>query len=269
MTLQQWLQGATEQLGSTGIPSARLDAELLLACATGMSREYIIAHDGEQLSDIVRTQVDGFLARRLKREPLAYIFGEKEFYGRSFTVTPHTLIPRPETEAIIELFERHSLNGRVIDVGTGSGCIGLTLKAENHDIALSLSDIDQSALDIARENAARLQLEVASFTQTSLLDAWKDEPAVFDVIVANLPYVDRSRDVSPETSFEPDLALYAGEKGLALIYNLIDQSHEVLAPHGYLLLEADSRQLASIIEYASHYTLIDKTDYVLLLQKIS
>lgn len=269
MTIQYWLNNATTKLKTADVTSARLDAELLLAHLTGKSREYLLAHSEDTLDETVYARASAWLERRLKREPLAYIFGEKEFYGRNFVVTPRTLIPRPETEAIIELFERHSLGGCVIDVGTGSGCIGLTLKAENPNIVLSLSDIDQSALDVARENAARLQLEVASFTQTPLLDAWQDKSEVFDVIVANLPYVDHSWDVSPETSFEPDLALYADEKGLALIFQLIDQSHAILAPRGYLLLEADSRQLASIIEYASHYMLIDKTDYVLLLQKIS
>lgn len=267
MTYQQWLTYATQQLSLQGITSGRLDAELLLGRATGMSREYLLAHSEDTLDETAYPLASAWLERRLKREPLAYIFGEKEFYGRNFVVTPRTLIPRPETEAIIELFGQHALTGRVLDVGTGSGCIGLTLKAENTDIVLSLSDVDQSALDAARDNARRLQIEVASFTRSSLLDAWQQETNVCDVIVANLPYVDRTWDVSPETSFEPELALYADDEGLALIYRLIDQSQSVLAPRGHLLLEADPRQLPSIIQYASSYTVIDKTDYVLLLQK--
>ena len=270
-SIKNWLDGARALLQDTGIASSGLDSELLLSKSIDCSREYLISHNDEILTEKVTEQANQWLKRRLNREPLAYIFGEKEFYRRNFIVTPDTLIPRPETEIIIELFEKYNLKGRVLDVGTGTGCIGLTLKIEHPEISLTISDISNSALKIARKNAKKLEVKPVRYIVSDLLDHWLHhaKPKKFYVIVSNPPYVDSSWEVSPETHTEPGTALYADDNGLELIKKLIDQSKDLLEGEGYLILEADPRQHQAIISYAQEYKLVEQDGFILLLQKVA
>lgn len=282
-TINQWLQAATEQFERTDIPSAQLDAALLLCHMLGVDRTWLIAHAEESLARAALTNPGGvrpggisvygekIVLRRLKREPMAYILGKKEFYGREFTVTKDVLIPRPETEALIELAKKYQFSGNIVDVGSGSGAIGLTLAKELPAVTITLSDFSPAALEVAEKNAKQLRIKPVTFTESDLLGYWREHktPEQFDVIVANLPYVDKSWERSPETAYEPRLALFADDGGLALINELIEQTPAILKPGGYVLLEADPEQHAAIVEKASQNDLthLASQDYGILLQR--
>ena len=251
-TTKSWLESATSTLRDAGIDSARLDAELILAYAMNKERTWIIAHPEATVDNL--SHAERLIDERRRRVPIAYLRGSREFYGRDFIVTPSTLIPRPETETLIELVDAalrqsQSTDIQVLDVGTGSGCIGLTLKAEHPGINLTVSDISKLALDVARKNAESLAIEPVSYVVSSLLDHWlaRDDSELFTIIVANLPYVDKAWDQSVETDYEPALALFADRNGLALIERLIEQAPPLIKHRGYLALEADPVQHAAII----------------------
>ena len=272
MNIFAWLKDATKQLKDIGIESNRLDAELLLAETLRKPRTYLHAHLDEELDprrvDIAYARLD----LRLDRVPLAYILGYKEFYGRKFTVSPQVLIPRPESEDMISLLLEISASDiseqkTLIDVGTGSGCLGITAKLERPDFSVILSDNSPQAIDIATSSADALGANV-KLQQQDLLSG-QLEPV--DYILANLPYVDESWPVSPETRHEPRQALFAKYGGKKLIFELINQLKNILKPDGWLILEADPVQHLEIIEYAKKYNLThQKTiNYALALRKIN
>lgn len=273
--ISEWLIDAAAQLKTAGIESHRLDAELILTHTLRKGRTFLHAHSDEPLTSRQFEIADARLQLRLDRTPIAYIVGHKEFYGRTFRVTPATLIPRPESETIIsivsELLPKNvSLINRpllqLVDVGTGTGCLGITAKLEApEELAVSLLDISRHALKIAQLNARALQADVQCL-QSDLLGSY---PLRADIIVANLPYVDPEWERSPETNHEPDLALFAGDHGLQLINKLIDQTDSHLQPGGHLILEADPRQHAAITSYAKNrgLTLREIRGFIVLLQK--
>jgi len=240
-----WLRDAADQLAEAGIPSARLDAEIILAHTLHKSRTWIHAHGEDPLTQREIEIADARLDLRLDRTPIAYIIGHKEFYSRLFKVTPSVLIPRPESESIITLLKKHLPTGatRLIDVGTGSGCLGITAKLELPALNVTLSDISRHALKVAENNATALHADV-TLVQSDLLT---QTPGVFDVVIANLPYVDKDWERSPETNKEPDLALFADNSGLALIEQLLQQLPETLHTSSLVLLEADPCQHEAII----------------------
>ncbi len=252
MIIGDWLQKATETLKQAEIRSARLDAELILSHTLRKPRTYLHAH-GEDTLDARQEEIaNARLQLRLDYTPIAYIVGHKEFYGRRFITTPAALIPRPETEALIDLFATtvpQTLplikdKRRIVDVGTGTGAIGITVKKEWPDFDVTLTDTSSHALQLACKNASKLQADVNYF-QGDLLHGYA---APVDTIIANLPYVNKSWEVSPEVHLEPELALYAHDNGLALIRRLIAQAAHLLVPGGALILESDERQHAQIIQ---------------------
>lgn len=275
LSIKDWLADATRQLVFAEIPSSRLDSELILAHTLRHPRSYLHAHDDEILGDRDLEIANARLALRLDRVPVAYIIGHKEFYGRQFRVTTATLIPRPESEALIELLghaipKNEALLAerplRLIDVGTGSGVLGITAKLTHPELDVTLADISRHGLKVAEQNAKTLGADVA-ILQSDLLANF---PFQAEIIIANLPYVDPSWERSPETNHEPADALFASNHGKTLIYELITQTKEKLATGGHLILEADPEQHADIINYAKDYGLLlrDQKDYGLLLQKI-
>lgn len=268
MSYGQWLQSASASLQNIDVPSARLDAELLLGFCVKKPRHYIIAHPEDQLSKARLQSLNKLLKRRMNREPIAYILGYKEFYGRNFMVSPSVLIPRPESETIIELFTKYKLTGRVLDVGTGSGCIGLTLKAEHPTIRLTISDISTSALKVAKKNAQKLGIKPIRCIQSDLLEHWLSHKKTkrFDVITANLPYVDNRWQVSPETAFEPASSLFSEESGMQHTKRLFVQLPRLLKRNGHLIIEADPRQHKELSKYAEKSGLysIHKEDFIVL-----
>lgn len=253
MTISDWLAKSTRQLTEAAIPTPSLDAALLLAEVLRTSRSYLIAHSNDVLDKEAVSLANSFLQQRLGRTPVAYITGKKEFYGREFVVTPDVLIPRPETEDLVDTAK--SLlpsDARILDVGTGSGAIGITLKLEMPAAHVTVSDIAEEALMVARKNAKSNAARPLRYVQSDLLSHWlsHENPKLFDAILANLPYVDRAWKTSPETKFEPENALYADDSGLQLIKKLIIQSQRLIRLKGRLLLEADPEQHPVIIQYA-------------------
>jgi release factor glutamine methyltransferase len=274
LAIKDWLHDAANQLTAIGIASAKLDAEIILAHTLRQNRTYLHAHDDELLSARHREIADARLQLRLDRTPIAYIVGHKEFYGRLFKVNPATLIPRPESETIITLLKELTAQTtitldpaatRLVDVGTGSGCLGVTAKLEIPELEVTLIDISRQALTVAETNAARLHADVA-LVRSDLLSAY---PLSAQYIVANLPYVDQEWGRSPETNYEPALALFAPDEGLALINKLLQQAPSHINAGGYLLLEADPRQHDAIIKSAkSHgFTMREVRDVIVVLQK--
>ena len=271
MIISEWLKIATKSLKTASIPSARLDAELILANTLRKNRTYLHAHLDEEIDprrfDIANARLD----LRLDRVPIACILGYKEFYGRRFTVSPSVLIPRPESEDLISLFLELTVSEIaekvLIDVGAGSGCLGITAKLERNNLSVILSDISKPALNIAEKNANALNADV-HIQQQSLLNG---QLKPVDYIFANLPYVDKSWDVSPELQYEPDIALFAEDEGLKLILQLISQAPRCLTPEGLLFIEADPQQHNRIIDEAMKNGFVKERvlNYILVLRLTS
>lgn len=252
MDISTWLRHATKQLKDVGITSNRLDAELILSHTIRKPRTYLHAHLDELIDQRRKDIADARLQLRLERVPLAYIMGHKEFYGRRFKVSPATLIPRPESEDIIETLLAAS-SGEItpkilIDVGTGSGALAITAKLERPHLQVTASDISSKALAIAKDNAQAHQADIHFRT----MDLLNDHAGPIDYLIANLPYVDASwTDTSPELKHEPSEALYAPDGGLRIINKLLPQAKRWLTKSGLLLLEADPSQHEAIIKEAS------------------
>jgi len=273
LAINDWLTDATHQLVMAGIPSARLDSELILAHTLRKNRSYLHAHPEDLMSAREIEIASARLSLRLDRVPVAYIIGHKEFYGQQFYVTTATLIPRPESEMLIELLNKVAPRNtsllpqqlRLVDVGTGSGALGITAKLLYPELDVTLVDISRHALNIAEKNATALDVEV-TILQSNLLAGY---PFVADIIIANLPYVDPEWERSPETDHEPSEALFAGNHGKALIYELLIQTRDKLVSGGSLILEADPEQHTDIIAEAKKYslTLVETLDYGVLLKK--
>ena len=243
MNVSSWLKKARKEVD-------RLDAELILAYVLRVSRTFLHAHPDYEINEEEQNQADSYLKRRAKHEPFAYITGRKEFYGRIFKVTRDTLIPRPETEALIDVIKRIKPH-KILDVGTGSGCIATTLALELPESEVDAVDISENAVIVARLNAQHLGANV-NFYKSDLLE----NTGKYDLIVANLPYVDRDWDwLSPELAYEPETALYANDGGLALIKTLIEQLDGHLEPGGHLVLEADLSQHQKISDFARDFHL--------------
>lgn len=264
--IDSWLSDAVRQLIDAGIPSPRLDAELLLSHAIEKPRIYLHAHPEQKICSKLLKLANSYLKLRLGRMPIAYITGHKEFYGRDFIVTSATLIPRPESEEIIDILTgilgtESPKTLKLIDVGTGSGCLGITAKLEFPYLDVTLADISQQALMVAVLNTKALKAAVNT-VRSDLLAGFNQKA---DIIVANLPYVDKSWDCSPDTAYEPDLALFAADNGEIIIKRLIDELPDHLNNDGYLVIEADPRQHKSLITYAKARSLelSIKKDYAL------
>ncbi|MCA9336518.1 peptide chain release factor N(5)-glutamine methyltransferase [Candidatus Saccharibacteria bacterium] len=268
-TVELWLRDAAEMLAHAGISSALLDAEIILAHTLRKSRTWLHAHGEERLSLREREIAGARLDLRLDRTPIAYIIGHKEFYGRLFKVSPSVLIPRPESETIIELLDNlcDGSTKTLVDVGTGSGCLGITAKLEHPELKVTLTDISHHALGIAEKNAETLGATIA-IVKNDLLVPNPQLPPQIDIILANLPYVDHNWERSPETNYEPELALFADKGGRALIERLLQEAPLYLITGGILLLEADPEQHHGLIVHATTlgYTHVMTEGYCVVLR---
>jgi release factor glutamine methyltransferase len=220
-TLRQELAVATESLSEVGCDTPRLDAELLLAHVLGVDRAQLVMRADEEASGDDRTRYLALLTRRVKREPIAYIFGRKAFRRLNLAVDPRVLIPRPETELLVEVGLTLPEGARVADVGTGSGAVALALKDERPDLELVGVDISAGALSVARMNAMRTRLPV-EWVQGDLLAG-----VSCDAVLANLPYVAGDELLPPEVArYEPQTALLGGADGLDIVRRLVAQAGE-------------------------------------------
>lgn len=256
-TVQRILLWTTDYLKQKGVEAARLEAELLLAHARNCPRIRLYTDFETPLTDAERTRMRDYVQRRAKRQPLAYITGHKEFYGRDFQVGPGVLIPRPETETLIDVCLEHipaDKPSRVLEVGFGSGCIAVTLACQRRHCSLTATDISPQAMEFATRNAAahkvddRIQLLAGDGLTPVLDDASSNK---FDGLVSNPPYVreDELPGLAPEVAdHEPTLALVSGSDGLDLIRRIIAQAPQVLAPDAWIALEVDPAQCDPVSE---------------------
>jgi len=247
-TIAAALQRATHALGNSGCAEPRLDAELLLAYALQADRRHLHAHGDAHLTPAQQAAFAALVQRRAAREPLAYIIGHREFYGRDYDVDRRVLIPRPETEQLVELALAHmrSLPAgpcHVADIGTGSGIIAITLALEWPQAIVYGLDISADALAVAAINSARLGTEERVVLRCGDLLAPLERRV--HCIIANLPYVAAGEwaELSPEIRlYEPEIALAGGPDGLDLIRRLLSQASDYLLPGGAILLEIGAQQ---------------------------
>jgi len=245
------------------LTTARRDAELLLLHVAGKDRAFLLTHPDAPLTPGQQSTYEQWLNRRAKHEPIQYILGEQEFYGLTFRVTPDVLIPRPETEhlieALLQLIPREAAI-RIADVGTGSGAIAITLARKLPHVTITALDVSPPALKIAQQNAARHNVaDRIRFLESDLLSAVADE--IFDAIISNPPYVPDSEALDPQVrNFEPATALYAGPSGLDIYRRLIPQSWQALKPRGWLFMEIGHGQhdaLAALLSDWNDVAFID------------
>lgn len=250
MTVTEALRVTRARLEAAGIESAEAEAWTLLGHSLGVSRSELLLSRARLLSAAEHQALDLLLSRRERREPLQHILGVAHFYGLTLRVTPATLIPRPETETLVELglnLLTGKLQPQVLDVGTGSGAIALAFKAERPDALVWATDLAPAALAVAEANAQRLALEVHFVTSDLLL-----EPSVgafaqrADLLVSNPPYLPQSdaRWLSPEVQRDPPAALFSGADGLAHFRQLTAQAFSRLEAGAVCLLELDPRNVA-------------------------
>ncbi len=253
MTLGEWIPAATERLTQAGVTSSRLEAQLLAAHVLLVDRTYVLTHPEVELNELA---AEGLLQRRESQEPLAYILGHREFFGRRFRVTPSVLIPRQETELLIETaLELTVPVKRVLDIGTGSGCIATTLKLERPDWDVWAVDISGAALQVARENAETLGAEI-TFRHSDLFSGLAGER--FDLIVSNPPYIGVEEELPVEVrSFEPGTALFADNHGLLIYQQLAAIYIDYLTDRGAIILEIGQTQGPAVAELFSGEILKD------------
>lgn len=212
MAIGDFLAASTRTLTNAGITTARLDCLVLLEDALRKDRASILAHTEDALSEAQLIQLEHWITERKNHIPLAYIRGKALFFGREFIVTEHVLTPRPETEAVIEVCKDLSLPDKpaIADIGTGSGCIGITLALELPGATVDLYDISADALEIALQNSTKL----AAHTRCLQSDLLSSVQRAYDVIVTNLPYVPDNYPINTAATHEPSLALFSGVDGL-------------------------------------------------------
>lgn len=245
-TIAQWLSES---------PLPKLEARMLVQAATGLSRVALITHDTQPLTDVQAACLNEWATRRQNGEPMAYILGGREFYGRFFRTTPDTLIPRPETEHLVETaLAILPPNAVVWDIGTGSGAIAVTLACERPDWQVTASDISEAALAVARDNAAQHGCRV-EFLHGSWFDTVPRPPNRFHAIVSNPPYIPQHDPhlQQGDLRFEPQTALTDFADGLTPYRHLAAHAAEWLHPNGWLMVEHGYNQAADIqLLFAKH-----------------
>lgn len=232
MELNSWLEQAEKKLKAAGTGSANLDSLILLEDELGKDRAVILAHPEIELSPAQTKNLNAKLKRRLKHEPMAYIRGFSEFYGRKFAIDDRVLEPRIESEIMIEMLLEQDLpkNPVIADIGTGSGAIAITVKLELPDAEVVATEIDKEALEVARQNTKLVGADI-TLLAGDLLKPLKSKP---DVILANLPYVPNRWQINEAAGMEPRIAIFGGPDGLGLYRQMFEQI-ESLKPRPQLV----------------------------------
>lgn len=253
MDYQQWLRTAISQLQTSDSP--RRDAEILLGYVTGKTRTFILAFAETVLTAEQQQQLDALLARRAQGEPVAHLVGEREFWSLPLFVSPATLIPRPDTECLVEqaLARLPASPGRILDLGTGTGAIALALASERPDCHVTAVDVVAEAVTLAQRNAQHLDIRNVTIQQSCWFSALAGQQ--FTMIVSNPPYIDEQDPhlAQGDVRFEPLSALVAGDHGLADLQTIIDEARRFLLPGGWLLLEHGWQQGAAVRALFTHY----------------
>src|SRR6266852_4958395 len=264
-TLRDALKEGIARMREAGVPSHTLAAELLLMHATGRDRAWLYAHPEESVEPAIAERYLELVARRSAGVPTQYLTGKQEFWGLEFEVTPDVLIPRPETEHVIEVAldrlgvreiragRKQTFSGeglQIADIGTGSGCIAVALAKELPGATIYATDISSAALAVARRNAARHSVsDQIHFLESNLLDEASHLSLFFDLIVSNPPYIGRREAATlmrEVRDHEPEIALYGGEEGYELYADLIAQAAAYLKPGGILVLELGHNSLPAV-----------------------
>ncbi|ELQ5995250.1 peptide chain release factor N(5)-glutamine methyltransferase [Cronobacter dublinensis] len=248
MEYQQWLKQAIHRL--TDSESPRRDAEILLGFVTGRTRTFILAFGETSLADDELTRLDALLARRVQGEPVAYLTGQREFWSLPLEVSAATLIPRPDTECLVEqaLARLPAAACRILDLGTGTGAIALALACERPDCQVTALEVIPEAVALARRNAQRLGIDNVTVLQSHWFSALTD--ARFSLIVSNPPYIDGDDPhlTQGDVRFEPKSALVAPDAGLADLDAIITGARRFLENDGWLLVEHGWRQGGAVRE---------------------
>lgn len=266
LTIQDMLLAGAERL-ATSDHNARLEAEILLSLALGKPREFLYAWPEEQVNDSAQASFDTLLERRVTGEPIAYITGWREFWSLELQVTADTLIPRPETERLVELaLERipEDADWRVADLGTGTGAIALALATERRGIQVVAVDNSEAAADVARMNAARLDIANVEVHVADMVEVLEGD--TFDVIVSNPPYVAEADPhlIDGDVRFEPGSALISGPAGLDSLSSIVNAAPSSLRDSGHLLLEHGADQgpaVRNLMRASGLHTVTTYRDY--------
>ena len=261
-TIDAVVRWAADDFRSRGIENPRLDAELIVAYALRCSRTQLILDSQKPLGGAELGVIRELVKRRRVREPIAYLRGEREFYGRPFRVDKRVLIPRPDTETLVEVALARtahiSLGARLLDICTGSGCVGITLARQRPTTRALATDLSPEAVACARENALALGAYNIGFLVSDLFSALEREKHRFDVITGNPPYIAQGEIPTLDADikdFEPHLALDGGPDGLVLVRRIVDEAPPFLAPRGIVALEIGAGQageVASLFESAGY-----------------
>ncbi|CAI0859090.1 peptide chain release factor N(5)-glutamine methyltransferase [Serratia quinivorans] len=264
MDYQSWLKAAVARL--TQSDSARRDAEILLGFVTGRARTFLMAFGETLLTQQQQGQLERLLVRRERGEPVAYLIGEREFWSLPLSVSPATLIPRPDTECLVELaLERLPSSAcHILDLGTGTGAIALALASERPDCAVTGVDLQPEAVALAQHNAQKLAIGNAQFLQGSWFAPLAGQ--TFALIASNPPYIDATDPhlAQGDVRFEPSSALVAQQHGLADLSAIVQQAPQYLQPQGWLLLEHGWQQgesVRALLQAAGFISIATRRDY--------
>jgi len=270
-TIESLLKWAADDFRAKGIESPRLDAEVLLGWALGKTRIELVIESKRELDGADLTKFRDAVKRRRTHEPVAYVLGQREFFGRSFRVDRRVLVPRPDTEALVEVAlerTRHvSMSMRALDLCTGSGCVGITLARERPTSQIVGTDFSADALVVARKNAQRIGAYNFALFQGDLFAAIPSKKMRFDIVASNPPYIPSGEIPTLMTDvrdFEPRLALDGGPDGLDLVRRIISEAKNHLAPNGIVALEIgydEAERTRALFQEHGYADIQTKRDY--------
>lgn len=252
MKVDVWLSEATKQLKASGIGTARLDALVLLEDVTKKDRAWLLSRSELELTNIQTRKLDGLVKRRSGHEPLAYIRGKTEFYGREFIINKYVLEPRPESETFFDVLKNLDLTHvkTMVDVGTGSGALAITAKLEFPNLDVIATDIDSKCLEVASQNAKKHKTGI-EFIQTDLIKSLKLPED--SILICNLPYVPDGFTINQAAMNEPKLAIFGGPDGLDVYRKLFEQIKDLKFKPKYVLTESPPSQHKALVKIAKTY----------------
>jgi len=270
MVISNWLRQSIHALERAGIGTARLDCLVLLEDVTGKDRAWLLAHDDTEISSSEEAKLKKLLISRLNHVPLAYVRGQSEFYGSNFVISPAVLVPRPESETMIDLLKKLYSDGLLpvkgqkttylADVGTGSGALGITAFKEVKNLAVELLEIDKKALEIAQINVDKSTASISVILSDLLGNSRQSN----DVLLCNLPYVPDDFQINLAAGYEPRIAIFGGADGLNLYRKLFKQVHKLPKRPLFILTESLPTQHDSLkaIAEQSGYSLHEHEDFI-------